>query len=46
MLDLGREQLVQTGLQARQRIQEHFDLQQIVDRYQTLFDEMTSMGIE
>ena len=45
MLDLGREQLVQTGLQARQRIQDHFDLPQIVDRYQTLFDDMTSMRV-
>jgi glycosyltransferase involved in cell wall biosynthesis len=45
MLDLGREQLVQTGLQARQRIKDHFDLPQIVDRYQTLFDEMTSMSV-
>ncbi len=45
MLDLSREQLVQTGLQARQRIKDHFDLPQIVDRYQTLFDEMTSMSV-
>ncbi len=45
MLDLGREQLVQTGLQARQRIKDHFGLPQIVDRYQTLFDEMTSMSV-
>lgn len=42
MLDLGREQLFQTGLQARQRIQDHFDLPMIVDQYQTLFEELAT----
>lgn len=41
MLDLGREQLLQTGLRARQRVQSHFNLPAIVDRYQTMFDELT-----
>lgn len=41
MLDLGREQLLQTGLQARQRVRDHFDLPEIVDRYQTMFEELT-----
>lgn len=41
MLDLGRERLLQTGLQARQRIQEHFDLPNIVDRYQAMFEDLT-----
>lgn len=41
MLDLGREQLIQTGLLARQRIQDHFDLPKIVERYQTIFEELT-----
>ncbi len=45
MLDLDREQLVQAGLQARQRIKDHFDLPQIVDRYQTLFEEMTTASV-
>ncbi len=45
MLDLSREQLVQTGLQARQRIQEHFDLPKIVDRYQTMFEELTTSNV-
>jgi glycosyltransferase involved in cell wall biosynthesis len=45
MLDLGRDQLVQTGLQARQRIKDHFDLPQIVDRYQTMFEEMTVTSV-
>ena len=45
MLDLGREQLVQTGLQARQRIQDHFDLPNIVDRYQAMFEELTISSI-
>lgn len=40
MLDLGREQLLQTGLQARQRIEDHFDLPDIVDQYQTMFEEL------
>lgn len=45
MLDLGREQLLQTGVDARQRVQDHFDLPKIVDRYQTLFEELaTSSG--
>lgn len=41
MLDLGQERLVQTGLLARQRTQDHFDLPKIVDRYQTMFEELT-----
>ncbi len=45
MLDLGREQLFQTGLQARQRIQVHFDLSKIVDRYQTMFEELTISSV-
>jgi hypothetical protein len=45
MLDLGQEQLTLTGLQARQRIKDHFDLPKIVDRYQTLFDEMTATSV-
>ena len=45
MLDLGREQLLQTGLQARQRIQDHFDLPKIVDRYQTMFEELTISSV-
>ncbi|MDR4465262.1 MAG: glycosyltransferase [Nitrospira sp.] len=40
MFDLGREQLLRTGLQARQRIKEHFDLPDIVDRYQALFEDL------
>lgn len=42
MLDRGREQLLQTGLEARQRIQDHFDLPRIVDRYQTMFEELAT----
>ena len=45
MLDLGQEELILTGLQARQRIKDNFDLPQIVDRYQTLFEEMTATGV-
>ncbi|MBK9307116.1 MAG: glycosyltransferase [Nitrospira sp.] len=40
MFDLGREQLLRTGLQARQRIKDHFDLPDIVDRYQALFEDL------
>jgi glycosyltransferase involved in cell wall biosynthesis len=42
MLALGQEQLAQEGVAARQRIKNHFDLPQNVDRYQTLFEEMTA----
>ncbi len=42
MLDLGRERLTETGLSARERIQEHFNLPRIVDRYHGLFDELTA----
>ncbi len=42
MLDLNREQLASVGLAARQRIVDHFDLPQIVDRYQQLFEELTT----
>ncbi|MFO0700476.1 MAG: glycosyltransferase [Nitrospira sp.] len=41
MLDLGKEQLLQTGFEARQRIKDHFDLPKVVDRYQTMFEELT-----
>ncbi|WP_281176217.1 glycosyltransferase [Candidatus Nitrospira nitrosa] len=40
MLNLGQEQLLRTGLQARQRIKDNFDLPNIVDRYQTMFDDL------
>jgi len=40
MLDRGREQLLQAGLNARERIQNNFDLPRIVDRYQTMFEEL------
>jgi glycosyltransferase involved in cell wall biosynthesis len=45
MLDLGQEELILTGLQARQRIKDNFDLPQIVNRYQTLFEEMTATSV-
>lgn len=45
MLDLSQEQLLQTGLQARQRIKDHFDLPNIVDRYQTMFDELAISSV-
>lgn len=45
MLDRGRERLLQTGLAARQRIQDHFDLPRIVDRYQTMFEELATSRV-
>jgi glycosyltransferase involved in cell wall biosynthesis len=45
MLGLGQEQLIQGGVAARQRVQDHFDLPQNVDRYQTLFEEMSVTSV-
>ncbi len=45
MLDLGQEQLLRTGLQARQRIKDNFDLPNIVERYQTLFEELAISSV-
>lgn len=45
MLDRGLEQLLQTGLQARQRVQDHFDLPMIVDRYQAMFEELATSHV-
>lgn len=44
MLDFGREGRNQLGMAARQRIIEQFNLPQIVDRYQNLFEELVSSG--
>ena len=44
MLDFGRESRNRLGMAARQRIMEQFNLSQIVDRYQSLFEELVSSG--
>jgi len=45
MFDLGREQLAQMGLAARQRINDHFNLPQTVDRYHSLLEELAGGSI-
>jgi glycosyltransferase involved in cell wall biosynthesis len=40
LIELGRQGRTQLGLAARQRVQEHFDLPDIVGRYQKLYEEL------
>jgi glycosyltransferase involved in cell wall biosynthesis len=40
LLGLGREERDQLGLAARQRVKQHFDLPDIVSRYETLYQEL------
>jgi glycosyltransferase involved in cell wall biosynthesis len=40
MVGLGREGRSQLGMAARQRIMEQFNLPQIVERYESLFQEV------
>jgi glycosyltransferase involved in cell wall biosynthesis len=42
LVKLGREGRSQLGIAARQRIKEHFDLPDIVTRYQNLYQEVVS----
>lgn len=44
LVDLGREGRSRIGGTARQRIKEHFDLPDIVERYQTLYQELAELA--
>jgi glycosyltransferase involved in cell wall biosynthesis len=42
LIELGHEERTRLGLAARSRVKEHFDLPNIVIRYQDLYQELAS----